>query len=62
MAKPVLFSTKGFTSQALTHTLVSMASVLSLMFIGALQQSAWAVEVSDANQPPMRFAVKRMGG
>jgi len=51
MAKPVLFSTKGFTSQALTHTLVSMASVLSLMFIGALQQSAWAVEVSDANQP-----------
>ena len=51
MAKPVLFSTKGFTSQALTHTLVSMASVLSLIFIGALQQSAWAVEVSDANQP-----------
>jgi glucans biosynthesis protein len=51
MAKPVLFSTKGFTSQALTHTLVSMASVLSLMFIGALQQSAWALEVSDANQP-----------
>ncbi|BCO20991.1 glucans biosynthesis protein G 1 [Alteromonas sp. KC3] len=51
MAKPVLFSTKGFTSQALTHTLVSMASVLSLMFIGALKQSAWAVEVSDANQP-----------
>ena len=51
MAKPLLFSTKGFTSQALTHTLVSMASVLSLIFIGALQQSAWAVEVSDANQP-----------
>lgn len=51
MAKPVLFSTKGFTSQALTHTLVSMASVLSLMFIGVLQQSAWALEVSDANQP-----------
>ncbi|GFD89320.1 glucans biosynthesis protein G 1 [Tenacibaculum sp. KUL152] len=51
MAKPVLFSTKGFTSQALTHTLVSMASVLSLIFIGALQQSAWAVEVSYANQP-----------
>lgn len=51
MAKPVLFSTKGFTSQALTHTLVSMASVLSLMFIGALKQSAWALEVSDANQP-----------
>lgn len=51
MAKPSLLFSTCFRFQALSHALMTVASVLSLALINATFQYAWAVEVNDANQP-----------
>jgi glucans biosynthesis protein len=51
MAKPGLLFSTSFQSQAFSNALVTVASVLSFVLMSASLQPAWAVQVSDANQP-----------